>query len=192
MRRQMEYNEATEAMVEQRARGKTFAQISVKMGIPAEECAARVHDYLTSAYSATSIVEMRMLQLRRFEMVIDALWDQVRQGDLVLEGKGATNLLNTMNHITELMDLKKDRLRDEQVQLTRAHTQLIMGTLDSVRLQMLDVVINMVRDHGDDPRVLENRLAGTWDGVFADVTDKAMEENESMTIQMGPGAKEIG
>lgn len=215
-----EVNELTEKMVDLRASGASFAQIAVKTGYPAEECAARVHDYLTAAYSSTSVVEMRMLQVRRLEMIMNALWQQVMQGDLVLEGKGAANLISAIDKVTELLDLKKDRLRDEQVQLTRAQSHLIMATLDQVRLEMLDRVLNMVKQSGaftvsegsEDSeynehnehnehnsalsavngfRAIESVLTQSWDGVFAEVTERAMRENESVTIQMGPGAKEI-
>jgi hypothetical protein len=214
-----EVNELTEKMVDLRASGASFAQIAVKTGYPAEECAARVHDYLTAAYSSTSVVEMRMLQGRRLEMIMNALWQQVMQGDLVLEGKGAANLISAIDKVTELLDLKKDRLRDEQVQLTRAQSHLIMATLDQVRLEMLDRVLSMVKQSGafaansttssdistdtnsteansalsavNSFRAIESVLTQSWDGVFAEVTERAMQENESVTVQMGPGAKEI-
>lgn len=186
----MEYNELTEHMVELRAAGRTFASIAGETGVSAAECASRVNDFLTQSYQSTSIIEMRMLQLRRSEMVIGALWDQVMKGDLVLEGKGATNILNAITQITELMDLKKDRLRDEQVQLTRAQTHLIQTMLDSVRLSMLDTVLEMVEKHRDDPMALIARLNSQWDGVFAGHVETAMLENETVTAQIGPGAKE--
>lgn len=187
---ELDYNELTEHMVEMRAAGHTFASIAGETGTPAAECANRVNEYLTRAYQSTSIIEMRMLQLRRSEMVINALWDQVMNGDLVLEGKGATNILNAITQITDLMDLKKDRLRDEQVQLTRAQTHLIQAMLDSVRISMLDNVLTMVEAHKDNPLMLIQQLSAQWDGVFAQHVERAMVENDSVTAQIGPGAKE--
>jgi hypothetical protein len=187
----LDYNELTEHMVEMRAGGHTFASIGKETGVEPAECAARVNEYLHSMYSTTSVVELRMLQLRRSEMVIGALWDQVMKGDLVLEGKGATNIINAITQITELMDLKKDRLRDEQVQLTRAQSYLLQSMLDKVRLDMLGTVLKMVEEHKANPLELIQKLNTEWDGHFAMHAETAMLENESVTAQLGPGAKEF-
>lgn len=183
----MSPNELTEVMVDLRASGETFARIAVKTGYPAEECAARVHNYLTSAYSSTSMNEMRMLQVIRLEKIMNALWSQVMAGDQALEGKGAANLITAVDKVTELLDLKKDRLRDEQVILTRAQSHLLMAALDQVRLEMLDKVLEMF---GKEHLQLRQELTTVWDGIFAEVTEKAIEENESTMVQLGPGAKE--
>lgn len=180
-------NELTEIMVDLRASGETFARIAGRTGYSAEECAQRVHNYLVSAYSSTSVNEMRMLQVIRLEKIMNALWSQVMGGDLALEGKGATNLIAAIDKVTELLDLKKDRLRDEQVILTRAQSGLLMAALDQVRLDMLDRVLELF---GSEHLQLRQEVTTVWDGIFAEITEKAIGDNESTTVQIGPGAKE--
>lgn len=181
----MTIDHLTEEMVNLRARGKTWAQIEVHTGISAAECAARVSSYLNDSYSVQTVIEWRMLQVRRLELIMNALWDQVQEGDLLNEGRAAPTIIKLIEQITELMDLKKDRLRDEQVRLTQAQTFLIMATLDAVKHEMLTVLLSAL------PAELHHSIEEVWYEQFATIADSAISRHESTVIQMGPGAKEI-
>lgn len=171
-----------QAMVDLSAQGLTLAQIAKKTGMPEEVCHERMTVFLESQATSMSVVQMRMLQLRRLEHIIGALWDQVMAGDLLTQGRNVKNLLDTITQITELMDLKKDRLRDEQVRLTQAQTQLVMAAVDRARVEMLDKVVSAV---GEEHR---DRIEAMWHGEFSSVAADAIEANASAVVRMGQGA----
>jgi hypothetical protein len=116
------------------------------------------------------------------EHIIGALWDQVMGGDLLTQGRNVKNLIDVIREITELMDLKKDRLRDEQVRLTQAHTQMVLAAVDAVRVGMLERVISAV---GEERR---DAVTSMWHESFAMLAAKGIEANEEAQIRMGDGA----
>src|SRR5690606_17969204 len=113
--------------------------------IAAAWAATQINAYLFENYGATSVAEQRMLQMRRLDTIIGARWPQViEHGDFLTEGKQTKNLLHTLNTITELLDLKKDRVKDEVVQLTRAQTELVHLVMSEVRVRMLESLMAVV------------------------------------------------
>lgn len=178
----MSTDSLAEAMVELTAQGMTLAQVAAKVGMDEASCHLRMTSYLENLSSSMSLVQMRMLQLRRLEHIIGALWEQVMAGDLMTQGRNVKNLIETINQITELMDLRKDRLRDEQVRLTQAQTQMVLAAVDTVRVEMLERVVSAV---GEDRRDV---LVDMWHGSFAEVAASAIEEKAEAVIQMGSGA----
>jgi len=177
-----ELDSLAQAMVDLSAQGMTLAQIAKRIGMPEEVCHERMTSYLEQQATSMSVVQMRMLQLRRLEHIIGALWEQVMAGDLLTQGRNVKNLIDVITQITELMDLKKDRLRDEQVRLTQAQTQLVLAAVDKVRLDMLDKVIAVV---GEEHR---DRVEEMWHGEFSSVAADAIEEKQAAIVQMGSGA----
>lgn len=175
----------TEEMVNLRARGMTWAQIAARTGKAPAECAALVQDYLNSSYSVQTVIEWRMLQVRRLELIMNALWDQVQDGDLLNEGRSTANLIKLIEQITELLDLKKDRLRDEQVRLTQAQTYLIIQTLDAVKINMLTTLLDFL------PSAVHQAVESVWHEQFSAIAEQAMADYESTTIKMGPGADDL-
>lgn len=171
-----------QVMVDLTAQGLTLAQVSAKVGLPPEVCHKRMTAYLEDVSSSMSVVQMRMIQLRRLEHIISALWDQVMAGDLMTQGRNVKNLIEVIREITELMDLKKDRLRDEQVRLTQAQTQMVMTAVDAVRLGMLERVIAIA---GEERR---DEISSMWHEQFAEVAAQAIEDNSEAAVRMGAGA----
>ena len=131
----------TEELVTLRAKGRTWAQIEVESGIPAAQAAARVQDYLRNSYSDTSVTEARQMQIRRLEMLMGYLWEQVEAGDFLTQGRNTNNLITVIQQVTELLDLKKDRLRDEQIRLTQEQGGLILIILQAVQNTLLNDVL---------------------------------------------------
>lgn len=166
-------------LVRLQARGLTLSQIAGRTGIPAARCAGIIRDHLNEQYSSQSVTEQRMLQIRRLEMIMNALWDQVMSGDLALEGKGAANLIKLIENITDLLDLKKDRLRDEQVRLTQAQTHMIIQALDAVKMRMLSVLLSSL------PPELHRTIETVWHEQFSMIAENAIAENEVSVITMG-------
>lgn len=192
-----------EMLVGYRAKGMTYAQIEAETQVAAAQAATMVREYLYENYGATSVAEQRLLQMRRLEAIISALWEQViEQGDVMTEGKQTKNLLDTLNMITELLDLKKDRVKDEIVQLTRAQTELVHLVMSEVRVRMLDQILEMVasastKGTAEEVRAaIRTRLASEFSTVFAEVTARAIEERgqDTVTASVGGdhGSQKIG
>lgn len=171
-----------QAMVDMSAQGMTLAQVAARVGLPEQVCHARMSAHLENAATSMSVVQMRMLQLRRLEHIIGALWEQVMSGDLMTQGRNVKNMIDVITQVTELMDLKKDRLRDEQVRLTQAQTQMVLAAVDAVRMGMLEKVVALV---GDDRR---EEVVAMWHGAFAELAAEAVEKNAAGVIEVGTGA----
>jgi len=171
-----------QALVDMSAQGMTLAQIAAKVGMTEAACHERMTSWLEKQATSMSVSQMRMLQLRRMEHIIGALWDQVMSGDLMTQGRNVKNMIDVIREITELMDLKKDRLRDEQVRLTQAQTQLVLAAVDAVRINLLDKVLSVV---GEEHRP---RLEQMWHGEFSETAAQAIEEKSEAVIQVGLGA----
>lgn len=180
-----ELDSLAQALVDMSAQGMTLAQIAAQTGLAPEVCHMRMTRHLEMVASSMSVVQMRMLQLRRMEHIIGALWDQVMSGDLSTQGRNVKNVIDVIREITELMDLKKDRLRDEQVRLTQAQTQMVLSAVDAVRVEMLAKVMEMV---GPDRR---EELEQMWHGTFAELAATAIEEKSAAVIKVGAGAGPI-
>ena len=178
----VENDSLAQAMVDLSAQGMTLAQVSAKVGMDEASVHRRMTAYLENQATSLSVVQMRMLQLRRMEHIIGALWEQVMAGDLLTQGRNVKNLIDVITQITELMDLKKDRLRDEQVRLTQAQTQMVLAAVDGVRLGMLDKVVSLV---GSDRR---EEVEAMWNGSFAQFAADAIDANAEAVIQVGEGA----
>lgn len=189
-----DYNPTTsliELLVGLRARGRTWKQIEDETSIDAERASQLVHEYLVSSYGASTVAEQRMLQLRRLEQIVNALWDQVMHGDALTEGKQTKNLLDTLNMITELLDLKKDRVRDELVQLTKAQTDLVRTILTGVRMELAERVLSEVMavpvtGTADEVRgTIRSRVEAGFSGWYAEASQRALEGEHSAVIKVG-------
>jgi hypothetical protein len=182
-----------EMLVSMRARGYTYAQIEAETSIDAAWAATQINAYLFENYGATSVAEQRMLQMRRLETIIGALWEQViEQGDFLTEGKQTKNLLDTLNMITELLDLKKDRVKDELVQLTRAQTDLVRAVLVEARLHILAELLELVQSlpgvgtAEEVKAVARQRLESGFSQIYAEASAKALESPTSKVVRIDP------
>lgn len=184
---QAEVDTLAEEMVTLRAKGQTWAQIEAESGVPAPQCAVLVQRYLTSNYAGTSVVEARQLQIRRLEMLMGYLWEQVEAGDFLTQGRNTTNLISVIQQVTELLDLRKDRLRDEQIKLTQEQGGLLVALIDAIKLAVMDDVLNMLTDASvyspetgmrsiPDLTAVRSTMEREWSGWFAIAADKALDE----------------
>lgn len=178
----MSHDSLAQVMVDYAAQGMTLAQISARVGMDIEAVHERMTAYLENQATSMSVVQMRMLQLNRLERVIGALWEQVMAGDLLTQGRNVKNMIETIREITELMDLKKDRLRDEQVRLTQAQTQLVTASIEAIRLGMLEKVIEII------PEDAREAVEHMWNTAFPAMAADAVARNTAATVKMGAGA----
>lgn len=177
-----QHDSLAQVMVDYAAQGMTLAQIAARTGMEIEAVHERMNAYLENQATGMSIVQMRMLQLARLERILGALWEQVMAGDLLTQGRNAKNLIETVREITELMDLKKDRLRDEQIRLTQAQTQLVTTAIEAVRVGMLEKVMELL------PEESREAVELMWGEVFPAMAADAIARNKSAMVKMGGGA----
>lgn len=181
----MAHDSLAQVMVEYAAQGKTLAQIAASTGMEIEAVHERMTTYLENQATSMSVTQMRMLQLNRLERIISALWEQVMAGDLLTQGRNVKNMIETIREITELMDLKKDRLRDEQVRLTQAQTQLVTASIDVIRINMLEKIVNIL------PEETRELVEQAWNQNFPLIAADAIAANSAATVKMGAGAGPI-
>lgn len=178
-------NMLAEELTKLRAKGLTWAQIEVETGIPAVECAPIVNTYLRKAHSGTSVLEARQLQIMRLEMLMEMLYNQVEDGDLLSQGRQTANLIATINQVTELLDLRKDRLRDEQIRVTQEQGGLILHILKVVEMNIIETVLQAMTDASiyntdtgkreiPDAGALRALVERDWSGWFANAADAAL------------------
>lgn len=132
-------------VVDRRVKGETFADIGAALQLPPERCAQLFHEYLNDSYGNISDVEMRLTQLKRLESLLSYLWDIVRSGDALTEGRQTANAIKIIEQINTLMGLHRDPLRDAQVELTKAQTELLYGVLVHMRTALLDRLVEGLR-----------------------------------------------
>jgi len=183
-----------DTLVQMRVEGRVFTEIEAETGVDADTASQVVSAYLLDNYSVESVAEQRLLQLRRLEQIVGALWKQVMEGDFATEGKQTTNLINTLNSISDLLDLKKDRVRDEIVQLTRAQTEMVQACLDAARVHLLDSLLSMVASLPEDTDAagikdaMRTRLESAFSTVFADAASNGLREAAApKPVQIGQG-----
>lgn len=169
-------------MVDFQAQGMTLAQIAGKVGLPEAVCYERMKNFLESAATNWSTTQLRMLQLRRLERVLGALDEQVMSGDLLTQGRNVKNLIETINQISELMDLKRDRLRDEQVRLLEAQSKLVLAAVDHVKVGILADLLAIV------PPELHEEMERIWSIRFGELAAEGIEANARARVLLGQGA----
>jgi hypothetical protein len=177
----------TEELVTLRAKGRTWAQIEAESGIPAAQAAVRVQEYLRTSYTDTTVTDARQLQIRRLEMLMGYLWEQVEAGDFLTQGRNTTNLINVIQQVTDLLDLKSDRLRDAQIQLTQEQGGLILVILQAIQATLMNNILDTLSLQSEynantgkrgieDVTAFRAVLERDWSGWFASAADKALDE----------------
>ena len=171
-----------QVMVDLAARGMTLGQISAKTGLAEPVVHERMTRYLENQSTTMSVVQMRMLQLRRLERIMNAIDEQVMGGDLLTQGRNVKNLIDVIREVTELMDLKKDRLRDEQVRLTQAQTMMVLRSLGVPQEILLGELIAqwVIPEKTEEFRQF-------WNTRFPELAARGVEENMAAMVQVGGG-----
>lgn len=145
----MEAVDARSEVVRLRLRGMSPEMVAVNLGLTVVEVNGFFRSFLTTNYSDLGEVELRLTQLARLESMIGMLWNTVESGDQFTEGKQTANMLKVIEAINELMGLHRDPLREAQVQLTKAQTELVHLVMTELRGQMLSKVQTGVREIAD-------------------------------------------
>jgi len=167
--------------IRRRVRGQTFEKIGQDLGIGSEAAKEYWRSFLVNNYSDLGEVELRLTQLARLERMVDMLWDAVEGGDLGTEGKQTANLLKVLEAVNDLMGLHRDPLKDAQVQLTKAQTDLMHMVMSELRGAMLNQTLEGIRATVDDlglapqaAELLRTRIETQWSRWYASATEDSM------------------
>lgn len=176
----MAFTEITpaERVVQLRVKGDTFADIAAVTGLPAARCAEIFHSYLHESYSHVSELELRWTQLKRLESMLSFLWEIVRSGDALTEGRQSSNALKIIEEINKLMGLYRDPLRDAQVELAKAQAELVYEILANMRSNLLEYVVEGIRaqleelpEHTGDR--LKEYIEASWPAWYVEASRAA-------------------
>lgn len=180
----------TEA-VKLRLKGMPPEAVAEQLDLTIQEVKDLFATYLIENYSELSEIELRLTQLARLEAMISMLWNQVAAGDELSEGKQTANMLKVIEEINKLMGLYKDPLKDAQVQLTKAQTNLIHMVMTEMRGRVLAQVLEGVRavgrdlelDDTQDEQLRHQVEAGfsQWYAVAYNDSIRTMKETEGIT-----------
>lgn len=180
----------TETMTRMRARGYMPTQIAKELGLSVDEVQHRIREHLLNNYSAEDLAMQRMLMMTRLEGVMNALWDQVMEGDLATEGKQVKNLVDTIERFSKMLDLDKDRAHDELVQLRKAQIDLVHTVLAAVRtelLQRVNAAVQQVPTSGDPEEVkatIREQIDSGFSTWYADAATRALEQADTTVITL--------
>lgn len=107
------------------ASGKTPRQIEARLGVPAAEVHRMVNELLDNELEF-DVESKRKMQLYRFEKIVEALFERVKQN---ADRDDVKNLNDTMEKINELMALHRERDTEELKRVTSHQAALYIATL---------------------------------------------------------------
>lgn len=98
----------TQLILDDRIRGRSYAEIELKHGIPAIEAMAMVREAL-DATTMRDPIEMRGIVMLRTEKIIEHLWAGLEQGSF----KHGEAIIKALERLSELLDLNQETIRHE-------------------------------------------------------------------------------
>lgn len=171
-------------VVKLRVRGKDFPDIADRLNLVSAERAREIFfEYMRKSYANSSPEEMRFLQLKRMESLVDILWGTVKEGDLVTEGRQTANMIKIIEEINKLMGLHRDPLLEAQVKLTEAQIDLVYQTMALMRAEMLQRALDGLRPVTNTlPAVDSERVRVAVESGWADWHQQSMARALEQTV----------
>lgn len=174
--------DARQEVVRLRLRGTQPQAVADELGLTVEEVHAFFREFLQRNYTDLGEVEMRLTQLARLESMVNMVWNTVEAGDQLTEGRQTANMLKVIEEINNLLGLHRDPLRDAQVQLTKAQTELVHLVMTELRARMLTQVMQGVRgilDTEDLPgpvvEAITTAVDSSWSEWFSSAYDVSIK-----------------
>jgi len=155
----------TQLILDDRIRGRSYAEIELKHGIPAIEAMAMVREALEST-TMRDPIEMRGIVMLRTEKIIEHLWAGLEQGSF----KHGEAIIKALERLSELLDLNQETIRQE-----------ITIISDEETLQIFEVLKRsnaLLRQKLDALPLPESavRALEAWPEWVAETTTTAVEE----------------
>jgi len=98
----------TQLILDDRIRGRSYAEIELKHGIKAIEAMAMVREALEST-TMRDPIEMRGIVMLRTEKIIEHLWAGLEAGSF----KHGEAIIKALERLSELLDLNQETIRHE-------------------------------------------------------------------------------
>lgn len=180
----LEITDVPSEVVKLRVRGKDFPEIADALNLISAERAREIFfEYMRKAYANSSPEEMRFLQLKRMESLVDILWGTVKEGDVISEGRQTANLIKIIEEINKLMGLHRDPLLEAQVKLTEAQIDLVYQTMALMRAEMLQRALDGLRPVTNMlPAVDSERVRVAVESGWADWHQQSMARALEQTV----------
>lgn len=128
----------TQLVLDDRIKGKTYAEIERKHGIPAIEAMALVREAL-EATTMNDPIEMRGIVMLRIEKVIENLWRGLEKGDV----KSGEAIIKSLERLSELLDLNQETLKHEITLISDEETLKLFQVMKHKDSLMLNRVRQM-------------------------------------------------
>lgn len=156
----------TQLILDDRIRGRSYAQIEQKRSIPAIEAMALVREALETT-TMRDPIEMRGIVMLRTEKVIEHLWEGLEQGSF----KHGEAIIKAVERLSELLDLNQETIRHEVSLVSDEQTMKIFEVLKRAQ-DLLHAKINAL-ELTDGAR---QELIEGWPEWAASSTTTAVEE----------------
>ena len=165
-------------IVKELVKGRSFEQISEKLGIPVTEVVSEWQKYV-SERNTMPWEEQWLLHLLRLEKLLDTAWD-VLQGDM--DSDSILAVAKVLEKIEELQSLnisRKEKLQSDMIQLNKAQVSLM--------LQGFAVLGENLKEHithalgNKTIKAIKGELVEDFDAKFRTFTKESLKEiaNES-------------
>ena len=125
----------TQLILDDRIRGRSYAEIELKHGIPAIEAMAMVREALEST-TMRDPIEMRGIVMLRTEKIIEHLWEGLEQGSF----KHGEAIIKALERLSELLDLNQETLRIEQTIVSDEQTLQLFQVMKEAYAMLYDKV----------------------------------------------------
>lgn len=158
-------------------RGKSRNYVANKLGLSEFEVFRIEEDYYASQ-ARLSEHAMLMKQIERLETVIDALYDRVVGDVWDLDPKIVEQMLKSIDMISELMGLKKQRVEAEVRVIQEQQVPIIISYVDFVEKQMMDRIRPLLTKAG------QRQLEKKYDDWFSEATTMGAEIIDVPTAKM--------
>lgn len=179
--------DARSEVVQLRLRGVPAQSVADELDLDLATVQKFFREFLENNYSDLGEIEMRLTQLARLDAMVNMLWDTVRAGDQISEGRQTANLIKIIEEINKLLGLHRDPLRDAQVQLTKAQTELVHLVFTELRSRMLSQVMQGVRgvieaEELPDPVIeaVTTAVDSSWSEWFSSAYDVSIKAVKSI------------
>ena len=134
-------------IIEQRARGKTYAELVERFKVD-EETIHRIEEEYYSSQQSLSEHAMLMKQLSRLDMLLDVLYERVLGDQYDLNPDFLKHALAVISEISDLAGLKKQRIAAEIKIIEQQQVPLIVSFNDRVVESMLARVQPLLTKRG--------------------------------------------
>jgi hypothetical protein len=165
-------------LVDLRAEGLSWDEIEERTGIDGAEAFRRVQRFLKDA-PALSIQEYRLIHLRRLELLVQSLWDQVMgAAGSVVEWQRLEVYLKTLDRIAALLDLNMETTKTEIRVIEDKQVTVIVAALDNVAELLRQNVQELVTTKAN-----KELLNESWDAWVAQAVAASEDIIEAEVVE---------